>query len=242
MPEGQFIPFPRLSHFTVELEEFGVACYPCISAEDIGALCRICETASCNPGQISISSGISAWTDDELTRIRRVLQRLTSLRIKNDDDAEDLVQETLLTATEKLPDCSLEKGPLVWCMGVLRKKVGNYYRKANRYTSLDRFEVPARGSRQRETRVQSPEAEVRQKELDALINRIIAEFPVQDRRPIELYLAGHPAWEIAEQLRPERYQNVVNRIYRGRKKLARQLARFGYAPAAHRSRSSGKRS
>ncbi len=216
-----------------------MACYPCFAHAD--SACRICETPECDPDQIKASPRIRAWTDEEVAAIRRVLQRLTAMRITNDDDAEDLVQETLLTATEKLPDCSLHKGLLVWCMGVLRKKVGNYYRKANRYTSLDRFELLIRGSRDGGMHVQSPEAKVRQMELDALVNRIVSGFPVQERRPVELYLAGHSAWEIAQQLYPERYQNILNRIYRGRKKLARQLARFGYAPPVRNSaRAEGK--
>jgi hypothetical protein len=43
-------------------------------------------------------------------------------------------------------------------------------------------------------------------------------------------IAGFNAGEIARQLHPERYQNVINSLYRGRKKLARALAKYGYAP------------
>lgn len=212
-----------------------MACYPFAAVSDADSACRICETAACDPDRTQASPRIRAWTDDEVARIRRVLQRLTGMRVLNDEDAEDLVQETLLTATEKLPDCSLRKGLLVWCMGVLRKKVGNYYRKANRYTPLDSCEILAWKCRSARALPQSPEARVHQMELSALIGRIIAGLPIQERRPIELYLEGLPTWEIAQQLRPERYQNVLNRIYRGRKKLARQLARFGYAPPVRRS-------
>ncbi len=210
-----------------------MACYPCIAAgtED---LCRLCESAACAPDQIPVLPKIRAWTDEEVARIRLVLQRLTAMRVQNDDDAEDLVQETLLTATAKLPDCSLRKGLLVWCMGVLRKKLGNYYRKANRYAPLHHSDALAWGSAHGEMPGRTPEAEILQAELCALIRAIVAQFPVQERRPVELYLAGFPAQEIALQLHPERYQNVVNRIYRGRKKLARQLARYGYAPSVRR--------
>ncbi len=213
-----------------------MACYPCVAAADAEDLIGICETSEFDPDQSQAMPRIRAWTDEEVGRIRVILQRLTALRIRNDDDAEDLVQETLLTATEKLPDGSLHKGLLVWCMGVLRKKVGNYYRKANRFAPLGSYELPARWSQHGEWPVQSPEARLRQTELYALVDRILARFPAQERQPIELYLAGLTAWEIAEELHPERYQNVLNRIFRGRKKLARQLARYGFAPPARRSR------
>src|SRR5262245_44132029 len=75
---------------------------------------------------------------EELARIRMVLRKLTALRIENPEDAEDLVQETLLTMTEKCPEIELRKGLLVWGMGILRKKVGNYYRRVQRYSALRR--------------------------------------------------------------------------------------------------------
>ena len=76
------------------------------------------------------------WTEEEIAAIRVVLQKLSTIRIMNSNDAEDLVQETLLTLIAKCPKTTLEKGPLVWSMGIFRKKVGNYYRKVQRYTAL----------------------------------------------------------------------------------------------------------
>ena len=76
-------------------------------------------------------------TDDEIEAIRIVLKKLTSIRIMNSNDVEDLVQETLLTMISKHPGAELEKGPLVWSLGILRRKVGNYYRKSQRHAPLD---------------------------------------------------------------------------------------------------------
>ena len=45
-------------------------------------------------------------------------------------------------------------------------------------------------------------------------------------------IAGLNAKEITEELHPVRYQNVINRLHRGRKKLAEALAKYGYGPAA----------
>lgn len=194
-------------------------------------LCRFCETV---PGGDSAGAdsmpGICAWTDQDIERIRTVLCKLTALRIRNEEDAEDLVQETLLTATANFPGCALQKGLLVWCMGVLRKKVGNYYRKMNRFISLDDCGALAWRLCLNEVQAPAPEAELRLAELQILVERILSGFPADERRPTELYLSGLSTCEIAQMLYPERYQNVVNRIFRGRKKLARRLAKYGFAP------------
>ncbi len=178
---------------------------------------------------------LSDWPEDELARVRVVLHKLTSLRVQNPADAEDLVQETLLTMTAKCPEIELEKGLLIWGMGILRNKVGNYYRKARRCLPLaDRG--PRGADAASGTAAQSPETILRHSELRILIDLILAEFSSHEREPIELLLAGLPTSEIAARLRPEKYQNVVNRIHRGRRRLASQLRRYGYASRPSRAR------
>jgi len=173
---------------------------------------------------------LSDCSDEQLASIRLVLQRLTALRIENADDGEDLVQETLLTMTMKCPPEELKKGLLVWSMGILRKKIGNYYRKAHRYTALDE-NVAAR----KKLVPPSPEAPIRYSELRALVQRILAGLPNQERQVMDLLLAGLPASRIAELLYPERYQNIINRLYRGRHKLQKELVKHGYGVSRKRS-------
>lgn len=221
--------------FLFELEDLSVACLSYLVRSDLDGSCRLCETAPYDSQPAGALPRICSWTDEEVAKIRVALRRLTAMRVRNDDDIDDLVQETLLTATVKLPNGVLEKGLLVWCMGVLRKKVGNYYRKAGRSVSLDECDGPALQRCRKESMATSPESLFLRAELKTLIGRILAEFPPQERRPVELYLAGLPACDIAQLLHPERYQNVLNRIFRGRRKLARRLARYGYAPVGRRS-------
>ena len=45
-------------------------------------------------------------------------------------------------------------------------------------------------------------------------------------------IAGFGIREIVERLHPARYQNVINRLHRGRKRLAKELAKYGYGPEA----------
>jgi len=172
------------------------------------------------------------WTDDEITSIRTALQRLTTIRVMNETDAEDLVQDTLLTMITRHPGNGLEKGPLIWSMGILRNKVGNYWRKSHRSALLGQHAPQARLRIQELAREHSPEARVLQKELRQIVDETMAQLPPYQRRPLELLIAGFDTGEIVRQMHPERYQNVINWLYRGRKKLAKALAKHGYGPEA----------
>jgi RNA polymerase sigma factor (sigma-70 family) len=179
----------------------------------------------------SYSAGPESAVDlpaEELLRIRAVLRKLTAARVPNAEDAEDLVQDTLLTMTIKRPEGGLRKGFLVWSMGILRKKVGNYYKKSQRYVAVNHEKEIAWQSERLIRQSFSPDEGIEHAELYALIRRIMAGFPPSEQVPMNLLLAGVPPHEIADELWPERYQNVINRIYRGRKKLAKALRRHGY--------------
>jgi RNA polymerase sigma factor (sigma-70 family) len=176
----------------------------------------------------AFKSGRFEWTDDEIKAIRVVLKKLTSIRIMNPTDVEDLVQETLLTMVSKRPGAELAKGPLVWSMGILRRKLGNYYRKVQRYTPLHEHKAAIRQL----IPAASPERKVFHEELKAIVDAVLPEIPPFQRQALELMIAGLNAREITEELHPVRYQNVINRLYRGRKKLAEALARYGCGPDA----------
>jgi RNA polymerase sigma factor (sigma-70 family) len=178
--------------------------------------------------EYSVESEQFAWTDDEIAAIRTALKRLTKIRILNTNDAEDLIQETLLTMINKQPGRMLEKGLLVWSMGILRKKVGNYYRKIQRYAPLSEGERRT----QKLWVTLTPESRMLQEELETIVDAVLSEFPNAQRRALELMVDGFNTGEIVEELYPERYQNVINRLYRGRKKLVRALARYGYGSGA----------
>jgi RNA polymerase sigma factor (sigma-70 family) len=172
------------------------------------------------------------WTEEEIAAVRAVLQKLTAIRVLDPTDAEDLVQDTLLTMLTKYPGNELEKGLLVWSMGILRKKVGNYYRKTQRFTCFSEQEPCSQQSIREFAVAASPESRIFHYELQRIIAESLAQLPSPQRRAIELLIAGFNSGEIVKQLHPERYQNVINHIYRGRQKLAKQLAKYGYGPNA----------
>jgi RNA polymerase sigma factor (sigma-70 family) len=178
--------------------------------------------------EYGFGSGQFEWTNDEVAAIRAVLKKLTAVRVFNPTDAEDLVQETLLTMITKHPGPVLEKGPLVWSLGILRKKVGNYYRKMQRYAPLDEEEPRT----QQWKITASPEALIFHEELQTIVEEVLSQLPSSQRQALELMIAGFNAGEIVKELHPERYQNVINRLYRGRKRLAKELAKYGYGPNA----------
>lgn len=199
----------------------------------------ICESLPepCSPPQLSTET----WSDDEVARIRIVLQRITSLRVLNEDDAEDIVQETLLTMALKCPEARLEKGLLIWGMGILRNKVGNYYRRIHRFATLNEYSASAENITYHASAWQSPEIKMRHAELCTLIDLVLDDFEPKERKAMNLLLAGLPAGEIADQLHPERYQTVINWLHRGRKKLAKELAKYGYRSVRGRRHSAIRR-
>jgi RNA polymerase sigma factor (sigma-70 family) len=171
-------------------------------------------------------------TEDKIAAIRAVLKKLSTIRVLNPTDAEDLVQETLLTMLTKYPGDELEKGLLIWGMGILRKKVGNYYRKAQRFTSFSEQEPGAQLLMQEFAAATSPEAKFFYEELQGIVRQTLTQLPPSQRQAMELRLAGLDSGEIVRHLHPERYQNVINHIFRGRQRLAKELAKYGYGPNA----------
>jgi RNA polymerase sigma factor (sigma-70 family) len=170
------------------------------------------------------------WTDAEIARIRDVLQRLTIRRIRNDHDAEDLVQETLLTMTRKLPGTELQKGLLVWASGILRRKIGNYYKMARKSSGMEAESIISRESGCCGSMTGAQESKLHYKELRAIIESLLQSLPKQERQAIDLLLRGLRTQEIAAEMSPERYQSVANYLHRGRRKVKRALARYGYLP------------
>jgi Mg/Co/Ni transporter MgtE len=73
------------------------------------------------------------------------------------------------------------------------------------------------------------EADLHYAELCSVVDNILRKLPAGEHKAIWLYLTGAQTGEIVSLMSPERYQNIVNRIHRGRKKLVRELARYGYA-------------
>jgi RNA polymerase sigma factor (sigma-70 family) len=183
------------------------------------------------------SAGWTLGNDEGIIEIRSALHKVSIIRILNSNDAEDLVQDTLLTMISKNPNSDLEKGPLVWSMGILRKKVGNYYRRLRRYVPITEPEILNVDIIQQSLRCDSPEALLSHRELSQIVAESLESLPSDQRKVMELVISGLDSGEVAKELRPERYQSVITQIHRGRQKIAKDLAKFGYGPSTPRSNS-----
>jgi RNA polymerase sigma factor (sigma-70 family) len=183
------------------------------------------EEYQSGPGQLELK-------DEEIESIRTALQKIIRRRILNANDAEDLVQDTLLTMIIRYPGKELEKGLLIWSQGILRNKVGNYYRKSRRHTSFEEHHTVVQPQDMASPAIKSPEITASNNELQSIIDEKLAEFPPAIHQVMKLLVSGLDAGEIADQLSPEPYQNIINRLYRGRKRLARELIKCGFGPGS----------
>jgi RNA polymerase sigma factor (sigma-70 family) len=174
-------------------------------------------------------SGPCSPDDEEWGKVGVALRRISRLRVRNRQDAEDLVQDAFLTMVAKHRGVELKKGLLVWGLGILRNKIGNYYRRRRHEVPWGPANAPPRRNLEGSTRGSNPEAEVLGIELAALVASLLEHLSPDERVAVELLLEGLRVREIAFRLRPQTYQNVANHLCRGRKKIARRLARLGYA-------------
>jgi len=182
------------------------------------------------------------WTNEELSRIRRELRKLTAIRIPNAADAEDIIQDTLLTLIHSCQKECLEKDPLAWSAGVLRNKIGNYYRKGRYRAKLETGEAEPRHDRpQSGAAAVSPEIDLLREELRNVIAGAVERLPSAQKTAIKMLIAGLKPGEIAAKMSPERYQTVINHLHRGRKKLALELTRHGFGGMHEMKRSAGKK-
>lgn len=174
----------------------------------------------------------------EIIAIRESLKKIALSRIMDAHDAEDIVQDTLLTMITNRPEGELRKDLYAWSRGILRNKVGNYYRKSRRHAALGKSNYITRKRTPAAPSAAVQETMTSHRELRKIITEKLAEFTPETRHVMELLISGFKAGEIAEHLNPESYQNVINRLYRGRKKLARELVKCGFGP---RLQTAGKR-
>jgi len=218
LPPDNAFEFDRIFN-PFELEGFPLTIFNCFSPETASSFAY--------EDMAVYKTEPSVWTDEEISTIRRILHELTATRILNSNDAEDIVQDTLLTMVSKRSQVVLEKGPLAWGMGILRNKVGNYYRKDRRRSIYQKTDMRVKSALPN-TKSVSPEMELRCRELQKIIDSALAKLPNTQRQAMELLIAGLNPSEIVSYLEPERYQSIINRLYRGRREIVRELARYGY--------------
>lgn len=68
------------------------------------------------------------------------LFRYALVRLRNEAQAEDAVQETFLAALKSTKEFAGKSAPKSWLVGILKNKIADYYRKASRETPFTDLE------------------------------------------------------------------------------------------------------
>ena len=133
-------------------------------------------------------------------------------------DADDLVQETLVTAIERGADYSVGRPLLPWLKGILARKAAQHARaEARQYRHRQRLASPTPGDGR------GPLSKVEEAELRRLLERALASLPERYRRPLELHLIdGLDPIEVATTLAEPR-STVRVHLYRGMRMLREVL-------------------
>lgn len=141
------------------------------------------------------------------------------LLTSNRDDANDLVQDTMLKVLDnedKFVDNANFKG---WVFTIMRNLFINGYRKASRTTVLiDRSEDLYLLNLPQENNESTPEGALSVKEIAAVVNSFSDEY----RIPFNMHMAGYKYQEIAEKVGLP-LGTIKSRIFFARKRLRDQL-------------------
>lgn len=156
--------------------------------------------------------------EENILKINGSLSNFAYSLICNKDDAEDLVQDTivkLLGSAEKYTEQGNFKG---WAFTVMRNIFINNYRKMSNYKTVDNEVLPLENLAVYNT--STPDSLINAKE----INKIIDSFPAELSKPFKMYIAGYAYQEIADKMNIP-LGTVKSRIFSARTKLKGMIDR-----------------
>ncbi|MDE6391930.1 MAG: sigma-70 family RNA polymerase sigma factor [Muribaculaceae bacterium] len=137
----------------------------------------------------------------------------------NEEEAQDLVQDTMLKALDnesKFVDNTNFGG---WMMTIMRNIFINNYRKRTREnTVVDATEDLFHLNLSQDSGVQTPDGAYAAAEISTILNG----FPADFRRPFAMHIAGYKYEEISERLKMP-LGTVKSRIFFTRKRLRELL-------------------
>jgi len=80
---------------------------------------------------------LSLWVE----KYTNDLLAYTLTKVSDLDVAQDIVQETFVAAVKALPNFKGNSAPKTWLIGILKRKVADFYRKKNRELTNGNVEV-----------------------------------------------------------------------------------------------------
>ena len=161
----------------------------------------------------------SASFTDRLTSLQANMLNFACMLTANRDDAQDLVQDTMLKALDnqdKYVDNTNFKG---WVFTIMRNIFINNYRRASRAaTIIDQTEDLYHLNLSQDSGFETPEGSFGANEITDAIN----EFADEYRIPFSMHVAGYKYNEIAEQMNLP-LGTIKSRIFFARQRLQEML-------------------
>ena len=178
------------------------------------------------PGRDSLSDAddrtvASRAADGDIRAFEVLMQRYGSLlrayasRIVRAADADDVVQDTFVTAWQELPDLKNPASVRSWLITIVTRKSVGRLRGARDPDNIDDHEIPSQADGPAETAAASS--------LDEALSLVLSSLPEDQRRCWVLReVSGYGYQEIAEQLDLP-VSTVRGLLVRSRKTLVREM-------------------
>jgi RNA polymerase sigma factor (sigma-70 family) len=142
--------------------------------------------------------------------------RIWSPTSDNRKEAEDIVQNSMETILEKYKTMKYQKGFLNWTFGILRNKIGDYFRRKKRISVID--------NNIKDLSQQDPSSD----ELKNVIIESLNKLPMECKKILWFLIDGYSVKEIINMFLGENRNKIDSKIHRCRKNLKRILDDGGY--------------
>jgi RNA polymerase sigma-70 factor (ECF subfamily) len=158
----------------------------------------------------------------ELVALQSSLERFAMSLTANHDDAQDLVQETLLKALTYQDKYQKDTNLKAWVFKIMKNTFINSYRKAIKHETIMNSSEYQYLINNDHAQI-APESDYSHRELNQKINALDSDF----RIPFQMYTAGYKYKEIADRLNLK-IGTVKSRIFFSRQKLMKVLKDYHY--------------